>query len=480
MKFTKQDLLTLLIGLFLFASCKNPDGVGLDVDPNAAITGTLVVSQVKSQLVKEDPANTYGLNRYPLGYMTDPIFGKTEAALAMTVYPVSASYDFGTSPVLDSAVLVLKLDTTSTLTKFYGDTTNSKYSIDVYQLANKLTTYKSSDVQAINNTLLGNFTGKLAPNTKRKISVIVPGKADTLKTVPAQIRIPLNKAFIQNAILNLGTAGTATDAKFIESFKGLYAQINKTSSTGVGGIAFFNFSGTDLGTDSYLQLVWKKTNSSNGIDTSSVNFPIGKTALNPAQTANVISGVAANIKHDYTGTEVKTQIDAPNPTTPYSVTYLQGLAGVKTKLTFPELTSFKNTYGKAIINKAELVVEIGENAPAYPFNAAQRLSLYRWDIAHQPADIPDYTTFSNSASGGAALFGGYFDSLKKRYIFIVTSYVQGLIDKNIEDEGTFLAPTSYTDFQRTSTATSAERSIIGATSSTANKIKLNIYYTKIN
>jgi hypothetical protein len=476
MKFTKQDLLTLLIGLFLFASCKNPDGVGLDVDPNAAITGTLVVSQVKSQLVEEDPANTYGLNRYPLGYMVDPTFGKTEAALALTVYPVSASYDFGTAPVLDSAVLVLKLDTTSTLTKFYGDTTNSKYSIDVYQLANKVTTYKSSDVQAANNTLLGNFTGKLVPNTKRKIFDIVPGKADTLKTVPAQIRIPLNKAFIQNAILNLGTAGTATDAKFIESFKGLYAQINKTSSTGVGGIAFFNFSGTD----SYLQLVWKKTNSSSGIDTTSVNFPIGKMVTNAAQTANVISGIAANIKHDYTGTPVQEQITTPNPSAPYNVTYLQGLAGVKTKLTFPDLTSFTNTYGKAIVNKAELVVEIGENAPAYPFNAAQRLSLYRWDIAHQPADIPDFATFSSSASGGAALFGGYFDSLKKRYIFIVTSYVQSLIDKNVEDYGTFLAPTSYTDFQRAPTATSAERSIIGATSSTTNKIKLNIYYTKIN
>jgi uncharacterized lipoprotein YajG len=77
MKFTKQDLLTLLIGLFLFASCKNPDGVGLDVDPNAAITGTLVVSPVKSQLVQEDAANTAGLNRYPLGYMVDPTFGKT-------------------------------------------------------------------------------------------------------------------------------------------------------------------------------------------------------------------------------------------------------------------------------------------------------------------------------------------------------------------------------------------------------------------
>jgi hypothetical protein len=471
MKFTKQDLLTLLIGLFLFASCKNPDGVGLDVDPGTAITGTLVVSDVTSQLVKEPAANTFGLNRYPLGYMVDPVFGKTEASLAMTVYPVGTSYDFGTSPTLDSAVLVLKIDESSTVTKFYGDTTNSKYSIDVYQLANKVTNYKSSDEQAFNNTLLlGNFTGKIAPNTKRKIFDIVPGKADTLKTVPAQIRIPLNKAFIQNNILNLGTAGTATNAKFVDAFKGLYAQVNKASSTGVGGIAFFNFTGTD----SYVQLVWKKTNSSSGIDTTSVNFPIGTLA-----STSTVSGVAANIKHDYTGTPVQTQIDVPNPTAPYSVTYLQGLAGVKTKLTFPQLANFTSTYGKAIVNKAELVVELGGGAPAYPFNAAQRLSLYRWDIAQQPSSIPDYTTFTGS-TGGDALFGGYFDALKNRYIFIVTNYVQSLIDKNIEDYGTFLAPTSYNNFQIIPTATSAERSIIGGTSSTTNKLKLNIYYTKIN
>jgi len=473
MKFTKQDLLTLLIGLFLFASCKNPDGVGLDVDPNTAITGTLVVSDVNSQLVKETAASTIGLSRYPLGYMVDPVFGKTEASLAMTVYPI-ISQDFGTSPVLDSAVLVLKLDESSTVTKFYGDTTNSKYSIDVYQLANKVgTTYKSDDVLAFNNTLLGNFTGKIAPNTKPKIFDVITGK-DTLKTVPAQIRIPLNKTFIQNNILNLGTTGTATNSKFIDSFKGLYAQINKTSSTGVGGIAFFNFTGTD----SYLQLVWKKVNSSSGIDTATVNFPIG-TLVTTSSGSSAISGVTTNIKHDYTGTPVQTQIDTPNPTAPYSVTYLQGLAGVKTKLTFPQLTNFTSTYGKVIVNKAELVVELGGGAPAYPFNAAQRLSLYRWDIAHQPSNIPDYTTFA-SATGGDALFGGYFDALKNRYIFTVTSYVQSIIDKNIEDYGTFLAATSYNSFQNVPTAISAERSIIGGTSSTTNKLKLNIYYTKIN
>lgn len=471
MKFTKQDLLTLLIGLFLFASCKDESAVGLDVDPASSITGTLVVSPVSTQLVEETPATTFGQSRYPLGYMVDPIFGKTEAAIAMTVYPV-VNTDFGTNPVLDSAVLVLKFDEASTITKLYGDTVNSKYSIDVFQLANSVANYKSSDVQAINNTLLGNFTGKLAPNTKRKVFDIVAGKADTLKVVPAQIRIPLNKTFIQNNILNLGTAGTSSNFKFTNSFKGLYARANTSSATGSGGIGFFNFSGAD----SYLQLVWRKNNSSSGIDTTTVNFPIG------VSTTSGYAGVAANIKHDYSGTPVKTQIDAPS--TAYNVTYVQGLAGVKTKINFPDLGGFNAKYGKSIINKAELVVELGGGTPAYPFNPAQRLSLYRWDIAHQPSNIPDYTNFASSSTGlsaaGEALFGGYFDALKNRYIFIITSYVQGLVDKTIEDNGTFLAATSYNLFQNVPTATSAERSVIGTGDAATNKMKLNIYYTKIN
>ncbi|RDC54734.1 DUF4270 family protein [Pedobacter chinensis] len=467
MKFTKQDLLTLLIGLFLFASCKNPDGVGLDVDPNSAIVGTLVSNEpISSQTVKENDVITAGLARHPLGYIVDPIFGKTESSLAMTVTPSSTSYDFGTSPVLDSAVLVLNLGT-----QFYGDTASTKYSIDVYQLTNKITTYKSSDIQVHNSTLLGNFNSKIFPKTPIKIFDIVEGKADTLKIVPAQIRIPLNTAFIQSTILSLPTTGTSTNAKFIDYFKGLYAEVNKTSTTGTGGIAFIDFAGTN----SYLQLVYKKTNTSSGIDTVSVNFPINNSA----------GTVTANIKHDYTGTEIATQLLPANASTQYNVTYLQALAGVKTKISFPTLADFTNKYGKVVVNKAELVVDLSSNTFGYPFVPAQRLSLYRWDIAEQPTNVPDHNQGSQVVSGDPralsdGVFGGYYDSLKNRYVFVVTAYVQDLIDKKLTDFGTFLAPTSLTEFQVTPSVTSAGRAVIGSAGNTTNKLKLNIYYTKIN
>ncbi|SES30299.1 DUF4270 domain-containing protein [Pedobacter rhizosphaerae] len=472
MKFTKQDLLTLLIGLFLFASCKNPDGVGLDVDPGTAIQGTLVDNQVITSRTIQESAitSTAALSAHPLGYIVDPIFGKTESSIAMTVIPPSTAPDFGTSSTLDSAVLVLNLGK-----QFYGDTTTSRYSIDVYQLTNKITNYKSSDVQAHNATLLGNFNNKIYPNTPIKVYEIVAAKADTLRTMTAQIRIPLNKAFIQSNILGLSSTVTASTPKFIDAFKGLYAEVNKTSSTGTGGVAFIDFAASN----SYLQLVYKKPNTSNGIDTLSTIFPIGSANSNA-------SIVTSNIKHDYTGTDVKTQLD--NPSTQYTVNYLQGLAGLKTKISFPNLANFSNTYGKVVVNRAELVVPLSNATYAYPFSAAQRLSLYRWDIAEQPAQLPDRETSATDQRAGTlgtntitdAVFGGYYDSVQNRYVFIVTSYVQDLIDKKLVDYGTFIAPTSLTEFQITPTGAMAGRSVIGANTNTTNKMKLNIFYTKIN
>jgi len=458
MKFTKQDLLTLLISLFLFASCKNPGAVGLDVDPNAAIEGTLVNSErITSQTIKENDIITNALTQHPIGYMVDPIFGKTESSLAMSVAPPSSlTQDFGTNSTLDSAVLVLNLGT-----QFYGDTTTSKYSVDVYQLTNRITNFKSSDVQAHNSTLLGNFNSKIFPKTPIKIFDIIAGKTDTLKTVKAQIRIPLNKAFIQNTILAQPAATFTTNAKFAEYFKGLYAEINKTSSTiAGGGVAFIDFAASN----SYVQMVYKKPNTSNGIDTVSVNFPISSAT------------VAANIKHDYTGTDVQTQLS--NTTTQYNVTYLQALVGVKTKISFPDLANFQNTYGKVVVNKAELVVDVSNGSFVNPFVPAERIALYRWDIAEQPTFLPDYSSLASS--GATGLFGGAYQALNNRYVFNVTSYIQGIIDKTITDYGTFLAPTSTSAYEITPSATTAGRTVIGSFGNTTNKIKLNIYYTKIN
>jgi hypothetical protein len=457
MKFIKIDLLTLLIGLFLFASCKSSNTIGLDVDPATAIQGTLVDTvTVDTKTVNDEPASTAALVRYPLGFINDPELGTTEASLAMSVNLPSTHYSFGTDPRIDSAVLVLPYST-----QFYGDST-STYSVDVHQLTTDLseqTSFSSNREWPYSSTLAGNYTGIIKPSTPFKITDIVSGKADTLVSVTAQMRIKLDPSFIQNTILK-DTSILKNNAFFTAAFKGLHVSVNKDKTTGSGGIAFFAMSGSS----SNLQIYYTRQNATSVTvrDTVAANFPI-ITSSNP---------VAATVKHSYS-TNVATQL--ANPAVQYPVTYLQGLAGLRNKISFPHLSSFiKNLGSKIVINKAELVIDLSAGTDVSPFVPAPRLALYTYDIAGVRANIKD------NAISTTSTYGGFYDSTNKNYTFVVTSYLQQLIDGNAIDYGTFLSTSSSTEFDLTPPVTSAARSVIGSFANPTNKVKLNIYYTKIN
>jgi len=480
MKFIKQDLLTLLIGLFLFASCKDANTIGLTPEGDSPIKGILDNTVlVESKTVLDSPTASIGLVRHPLGNITgDPIFGKTEASLSMTVSLPSNSYSFGGIPAVDSAILVLPYST-----QFYGDTTTTEYTFTVKQLKDDLSTQKvflSNKVWPTEADAAPSFTTKLKPKTPLKITDIVTGKPDTLKVVVPQLRIKLSNAFIQSKIVNLDSALRSTNIKFASQFKGLQVT---AKANGPGGVMFVNFGGTD----SKIEIYYKKQVGTSVIekDTVAVNFPVSSGS----------GPIAATIKHDYEGTLVKEQLDAPNPTTPYKVTYLQSLSGVRNKITFPDLKAFVervkagNPNARIVINRAELVVNISNGTDVSPWNPAQRLSLYRLDIAGQRGNIPDNDgpTQANPSpgptyAGSEAAFGGFYDTTNKRYIFTVTSYLQSLIDEKTKDYGTYLSPSSLTEYNIFPSLTSGARSIINtATPATGEKgIKLNIYYTRVD
>ena len=482
MKFKRLDLLTLLISLFIFASCKNSTSVGLDVDPATAIQGKLVDSvTVTSRTVADEPGQSFLLTGFPLGYMTDPIFGTSESSLAMTVnLPSQAAYTFGSNPVVDSAVLVLPYTT-----GFYGDST-STYSIDVRQLKSDLsdeaaTTFKTNKSFAYNSTtagypdgVFGNYTGVLKPNTPLKVTSVVTGGPDTLVAAVAQLRIKLDKAFIQNNIANLSAATLINNATFYNTFKGLHLSINKTKSNGKGGVAFFNFSGGS----SNLEVYYKRQNATTAtnIDTVLASFPILSSSTAP---------VAATVNHNYTGTDIAKQLSTP--TTQYQTTYLQGLAGLRNKISFPYLGNFiKNLGGKVVVNRAELVVDISSGTDVAPFSPAPRIALYTTDLGGRRVNVLDnLTTLVTGVANPkiATNFGGFYDPTNKNYTFIVTAFIQDLLDGKEVDNGTYIGLSSSTDGATTyllPPVTAAERSIIGSFGNGTNKLKLNIYYTKIN
>lgn len=227
-----------------------------------------------------------------------------------------------------------------------------------------------------------------------------------------------------------------------------------------------------------LMLYYRKQNATTATatDTVSVNFPI-----------NASSGpVAASVKHTYLS-NVQVQLD--NPDTQYPVTYLNSLAGLRNKLSFPYLGNLKTAIGKIVVNKAELVIDLSSGTDVAPFRAASRLALYRYDIAGQRKNLPDndvgdgYYT-AGDARASATVFGGYFDSVNKRYVFGITAYIQDLLSGKTEDYGTFLAVSPYSTFTYLNTFNVGSRAVIGSykkNPSAGDKlIKLNVYYTKIN
>jgi hypothetical protein len=492
MKFIKQDLLTLLIGLFLFSACKSTNTIGITPDEGYGIKGELKVLAVNSSTVTDEPTNTTSQPRYPLGFISgDPIFGSTEAELAVLVALPSNGYSFGSDPIVDSAVLVLPYYVpadSSRAEHIYGDTTTSTYAFTVQQLQEDLSLQKSflsNKEWAVKPDVVGSFAAKIRPNTRPKITDIVPGKADTVRQVPTpQIRIRLDNAFIQNNILNLDSATRSKNSKFAGAFKGLKISIDKTKSVGPGGIVFLNFSSSDELARANVAIYYKKLTDNSLVlrDTASVYFPIS-TAVSPF-------AAASTIRHNYTGTPVKTQLDAPNPATPYAVTYIQALAGLRNKISIPDIKTFtdsvraKHPTGRIVINKAELVVNISNGTDVAPNTPNERLALYRLDIAGQRVNLtdnlPGVGNIANPRYAGSAVaYGGYYDKKNKRYVFTVTGYLQELIDGTTQDYGTYLAPSAYTEFNLTPPVASAERSVIPTKAHGAGEkaIKLNIYYT---
>jgi hypothetical protein len=466
MKFFRIDLLALLISLFILSSCKNQDGIGLT--PDQSLNGTLLVDDnITVNTTLEDSVITNGLAKTPLGYFNDPQIGTTEANIAMVLnLPLGAAYTPPSNTItIDSAVLVLRYGD-----GFYGDSLTSKYKVNVYQLNEKpLSTINYYNTRSWNynsSVLLGTKTFNSRTHTSVKVSDIVIGAADTTKILPPQLRIPISPSFINNNLFNAGSTILASNTLFQNAVKGLYLTMDKTQP-GAGG----NFM---LQVDSSNVTVYYRTTDGTTTDTAVVTLPFSQRA--------------AQIKHTYNAT-VQGVIN--NQATPNGTFYIQGLAGLRAKISFPNLKDIVTAAGNDIvINRAELVITpaIGTTIPFVP---QPRLSLYQLDLASQRALIQDASQ-GDKRYLGANIFGGFY-TIKNDYHFIITGYIQDLITGKSRDYGTYLgAIDNTTDLTDITAAT-----YVPATPQTGGRliapgkvtntslpdypyrIKLNIIYTKV-
>jgi hypothetical protein len=455
MKFYKLGLLTLLISLFILNSCKTQDGIGLD--PATQITGDLIAdTSIVATTVKEDTVVTSALSaRVPLSYFKDPEFGTTEANIAMVLStPGKLPYTLPTGTItIDSAILVLPYATNG----FYGDSLLSTYKIDVRQLSERISAtkayYNTKHFQS-NANIIGSKTFLARAHDTLKITSIVKGAPDTLIKVRPQVRIPIDPDFVRSQFFLATTTTLSNPVIFENQVNGLYITLDKNQTPGVGGNMYFNL-------DSAALTVYYKNINGSTTDTALVSLSLGTKV--------------AEIKHTYSA-NVQAALDN---TSTKGLVYLQGLAGLRAKLTFPDVKGIFTAQGgsdNVVLNRAELIVKVDPGSTT-PFAPSRRLSLYRYDIARQRVTLQD----ASQSDPRASSFGGGYNAATGEYHFIITAYLQDLLRGKTVDYGTFLAPVSPTGttIDITPASTYADRSIIVGKNSPY-RVKLNIIYTKIN
>lgn len=467
MKYHSQDLLTLLISLFIFSSCSNPSLVGLNVDPGDQIQGQLIDSMtIHSSTIREDSVITSGSPSVVLGYLKDPAIGESTASFAFALAPLSSGDSrLPANITIDSAVLVMNYAKT-----FFGDSTGSAFNIEVNQLAQPYRfdkRYYSNEIWDVNPELIGHKSiSRFAYNDSVRITQNINGK-DTLVRVVPQLRIPLDGSKLQTIFdSSIDSATFNNDDNYNDIVKGFYVSVNQSTQEGLGGFGQLAINSEQNGIEIYYKLP------------DSTSQSVRRYAMSSNQTS-------AAITHVYSA-EVNDQLSSTDKD--QSVVYAQGPAGLTTLISFPDLESLKNQ--NLVVNKAELVLYVDSDATGSTFtHQAPRLTLFRKDIAGQYMPIPDGDTrvnpsgysISDPRSFGLA-YGGFYDKDKKRYLFTLTSFIQDVLQGKTPNRALYLTPASLLDFSvpYSPSIQATSRAILGGGSNPEYKMKLNIYFSKVN
>lgn len=424
----------LLVVLFFFSTCKKePQELGLDLIENNPLdvefsdtTSVVAYSQL------EDSLRTDETSVVLLGNTFDPVFGKTTAIVFTQISLSSASPDFGTNPQCDSLVFSLQY------TGYYGDTTMPQ-TFRFYEITEQIyldSSYYSNQQLAYDPVALENYTFTPHPTD----SVLV----DTTKYEP-HLRFTMNPA-LGDIILSAPESALDSNVSFREYFKGLaIVPDDVAAEPGRGALLYFNF----YANISRINLYYHNDEEDSLVYRLSLN-----------STSN-----ARFVHFDHQGYQdasdiFRQQTILGDTALGQSQVYIQPMAGVKVKIEFPNLLNWVKENNIAV-NEAQLIFYNHEPEGQYP--APSRLALYKLN--------DDGTLgFLIDQSEGDTYFDGRYSG--NRYRFRINRYIQQVFNGDESNNGLYLFPSSA--------SINASRVVLNGSHSAADKITLQLIYTKPN
>lgn len=416
MKYNTVQFLKIVVVFFILASvlaaCTSDENdLGLGILPEEdliSVRNISVSDKIESFTFSESGivANKGATNL--LGTLNDPVFGKTTVNYA-TQFRLTSFPDFGTNPEVDSVKLYLFYQ------NVYGNTTTPQH-IKVFEME----TYLDPDAEYTQDIDLKSMASDFLL-AEFDYTPKVELDSATLDTNFQLLTIPLDVS-LGEKLLNADSLDMINNDVFLQYFKGLYLESEDVSEE--GSLITLHTAGTATFQGSALLVYY------NNDENKDPEEGVDPDTLSQAYLVTRYSSRVSEIKHDYTGTSFKDNLDQEEEEDDFI--YVQPTGGLKSKIKISGLENWKDSTNMGI-NKAEIIFHVdtfASNIQDYPL-PSQLLFTYL-DPNGDEYRPDDY--FFNPA-----FYGGALDTTDYTYRFNITQHVQKIIDyPDPEDEDNYV------------------------------------------
>jgi hypothetical protein len=460
-KIYQSSLFILMIAAFLFSCKKDISEIGVNVvgdDPLEVIYVDTFSIVAHSELV--DSMRTDELSSHLLGAYIDPVFGTLNASIysQFRLEAGNEDFDFPDGSICDSVVLYLAYADN----EVYGDT-NYQHQISIYEVGDQIyrdSSYYHFQNLRTKNEVLAELNFVPSFDSIDYNDIVGDDTIESGRKI-APISVHLNQNFGER-LIEYGPEVYESNETFLAELAGLYiTTLDQNLPSSEGSLVNIDF----LSDDTKITLYYTYTlENDDGNDTTyHEEFDL---------ICNSNTARFGNYNHyDYynASPEFRSQVIDGDTTLGEEMVYLQGLAGVRTIISFPHIRKMDNYYNYAV-NEAKLFLWDVNDASS-DLQAIEALSLSQQvqltDSSYVYYTIPD-------ASSGDNYFNGEYNGTDRNYFFRITQFIQDLIQGYTVD--------SKLRVEIIGGAVNANRSVLGGYNSIdeTKNLKLQLIYTKID
>ena len=438
----------LIAGIALSNCSKMQTQVGVSLLPQSDIlkAGYAEIYPTLSYSKFDDSVMTrFITNVNLLGSCNDQVFGRTDASVYVNFEPQGIP-SFGPNAALDSVVLSLIY---STSFAYVGDTA-APLKLDVFPIIDQMNVdslYYSGRVLKYNKNYNLVDGGKSMVFSPKPFTNFHQNKDYAYYNYP-QISVRLRKEFGE-MLFNQNLLNSLY--QFQNAFHGFYIT---TSNSDLVQPFYGSIFYVDMNLSS-LNLYYHNDNS------ASTSFTM---------VCGGNSTRYAHFDHDYryvATPALAKQLYSPFDTTGaggYNI-FLQGLAGLKVKMDFPDLNNWLNK--NIVINKAELDVQV-DNSNSDFFNVYVQPLPGRLYLE----GVDPVTGMPSSLLENLYAFGGLFNSTTNQYVFEIPHTIKRIITGQLASTAFYLSVYS--------TAIFPQRVVLGGVGNNRYPMKLKLWYTDLN